>query len=160
MSRFRTQTKFLKTISRIFILFLLMIHFAYFAFTLISHTLILSDLLYLSATTTFRILPPSYSTGHFNHEYSYICQILYSGRFTLYLTFLTHSSHIPQTLDISSYVPPTRRVGSKSSAFSDYAGDRADYGLGTHMSASCGGRALPITSLHSSRMVRLATIFL
>jgi hypothetical protein len=32
-----------------------------------------------------------------------------------------------------------------SSAFSDYAGDRADCGLGTHMSMSCGGHALPIS---------------
>ncbi|KAJ7023253.1 hypothetical protein C8F04DRAFT_1134876, partial [Mycena alexandri] len=77
-----------------------MIHFACFAFTLISNTLIPSNLLYLSATTTFCILPPSYSTGHFKHEYSYIRQILYSGHFTLYLTFLTHSSHIPQTHNI------------------------------------------------------------
>ncbi|KAJ6560937.1 hypothetical protein B0H10DRAFT_1999122 [Mycena sp. CBHHK59/15] len=53
----------------------------------------------------------------------------------------------------SHYVPPMRRARPESSAISDYAGDRADSGLGPHLSMSCGGHALPIPSLHSSRLV-------
>ncbi|KAJ6587770.1 hypothetical protein B0H10DRAFT_2093294 [Mycena sp. CBHHK59/15] len=53
----------------------------------------------------------------------------------------------------SHYVPPTRRARPESSAILDYAGDRADSGLGPHLSMSCRGHALPIPSLHSSQLV-------
>ncbi len=54
-----------------------------------------------------------------------------------------------QTFHFVLYVLPTQRVEPESSAFSDYAGDRADSGLGPHLSTFCGERALPITSLRS-----------
>jgi hypothetical protein len=67
---------------------------------------------------------------------------------------VTYLSRLPRTLYFTFYVPPTRRARPESSAFSDYAGDRADNGLRPHLSMSCGGRALPILSLRSSRLVR------
>jgi hypothetical protein len=53
------------------------------------------------------------------------------------------------------YVLPTRCARPESSAFLDYAGDRADSGMGTHLSMLWGQHALPIPSLRSSRMVRM-----
>jgi hypothetical protein len=68
--------------------------------------------------------------------------------------------HTYQTFSHSFYVPPTRRARPESSAISDYAGDRADCGLGTHESMSCGEHALPIPSLHSSQSVCTTEVFL
>ena len=74
--------------------------------------------------------------------------------------FYAYLSHTLQIFHILLYVPPMQRAGPESSAFSDYAGDRADSGLGNHSSTSCGGRALPIPSLRSSWLVRLTEVSL
>ena len=73
----------------------------------------------------------------------------------------THSYDVGHTfLPFPHYIQRMRPARPESSTFSDYAGDRDDSGLGTHLSALCGRHSLPIPSLRSSWLVRLAEVSL
>lgn len=97
-SQFYTQAKFITKVPAKFILFTHSIYFTHFTFTLTFLTLIVPDSPHLSATSILRILRSSYSTRHIKYKYLSTLQILYYGLFPPYLTFLTHSSHIPDSL--------------------------------------------------------------
>ncbi|KAJ7601790.1 hypothetical protein DFH06DRAFT_1352076 [Mycena polygramma] len=111
---------------------------AFFTTTYTFLRIFLTDLLY-GSTYIFSLIPrTSRHKQHSNHNITTTRKTPDIEHFDIVTHSFTYLCYSPQTFCAFHYVSPRRRVELEFSVFSDYAGDRADGGLGTHSSTSWG----------------------